>query len=129
MKQNAVKIGMTLVCVIFGATLLAGCSGKPFGLGSAKSSSTARANASLWRASVTTVRFMPIRTSDRQKGLIVTNWYRDPQIPNYRYRMSIFIADRQLRRESLRIAVFKQVRDSPAGNWRDAAVDKAVVNR
>ena len=47
---------------------------------------------------------------------------RDAETPSERFKLTVFIIDRALRADAVRVAVFRQVRDG-AGNWVDAAVD------
>ncbi len=82
-------------------------------------------NAYLWRASLDTVAFMPISSADPFGGVILTDWYAPPETPSERFKLTVFIMDRALRADGVRVAVFRQVRDG-AGNWIDAAVDGAT---
>jgi hypothetical protein len=80
-------------------------------------------NAFLWRASLDTVSFMPIASADPFGGVILTDWYAPPETPTERFKINIFILDRQLRADGIRTAVFRQTQTSD-GRWVDAAVDK-----
>src|SRR5262245_58987034 len=53
-------------------------------------------NAFLWRAALDTVSFMPIASADPFGGVILTDWYENPETPGERYKMNIYILDRQL---------------------------------
>jgi hypothetical protein len=79
-------------------------------------------NSYLWRASLDTLSFMPLASADPFGGVIITDWYSPPETPQERFKVNIFILDRQLRADGLRAAVFHQ-RRSVAGDWADAAVD------
>ena len=83
-------------------------------------------NAFLWRASLDTVGFMPIATADPFGGTIITDWYQQPEGPSQRYKLNVFILDRVLRADGVRVTVFKQVRDS-SGQWIDARVDAKMA--
>lgn len=77
-------------------------------------------NAFLWRAALDTLSFMPIVSADPFGGVILTDWHAPPESPGERFKVNLYILDKQLRADGLRIAVFRQVR---AGNeWREAAV-------
>lgn len=78
-------------------------------------------NSFLWRASLDTVAFMPLASADPFGGVILTDWYENPDVPGERFKLNVFILDRQLRSDGVRVAVFKQSKQSN-GNWRDAAV-------
>lgn len=83
-------------------------------------------NAFLWRASLDTVSFMPIASADPFGGVILTDWYSPPETPNERFKINIFILDRQLRADGIRAAVFRQTL-SGDGRWVDAQVDKKTA--
>jgi hypothetical protein len=50
----------------------------------------------------------------------LTDWYENPETPGERFKMNIFIVDRQLRSDGVRVSVFKQTKSG--ADWRDAAV-------
>ena len=77
-------------------------------------------NSFLWRASLDTVAFMPLASADPFGGVILTDWYENPAVPGERFKLNVFILDRQLRSDGVRVAVFKQAKQG--NNWRDAAV-------
>jgi hypothetical protein len=78
-------------------------------------------NSFLWRASLDTVSFMPVASADPFGGVILTDWYSPPEAPNERFKVNVYILDRQLRADGVRVAVFRQER-GPGGEWRDAQV-------
>jgi len=79
-------------------------------------------NSFLWRASLDTLSFMPLASADPFGGVIITDWYATPAQPNDRFKVTVYILDRQLRADGLRAAVFRQTRDT-AGNWADVPAD------
>ncbi|NBC34651.1 MAG: DUF3576 domain-containing protein [Alphaproteobacteria bacterium] len=81
-------------------------------------------NSFLWRASLDTVSFMPINSADPFGGVILTDWYSPPQTPEERFKLNVYILDRQLRADGIRVAVFRQVRRG--GEWTDAEVAEAT---
>ncbi|TAN71513.1 MAG: DUF3576 domain-containing protein [Magnetospirillum sp.] len=83
-------------------------------------------NAFLWRASLDTVSFMPITTADAFGGTIITDWYQLPETPNERYKVNVFILDRTLRADGVKVSLFKQIRDS-SGGWADVRVDPRMA--
>ena len=83
-------------------------------------------NAFLWRASLDTISFMPITTADAFGGTIITDWYQLPETPNERYKVNVFILDRTLRADGVKVSLFKQVRDS-SGGWADVKVDPRMA--
>lgn len=84
-------------------------------------------NSYLWRAALDTVSFMPLVQTDSQGGVIVTDWYANPQNPGERIKVSVTILDQDLRADALRVAASRQV--SQNGNWVDAPVQAATVQR
>ena len=80
-------------------------------------------NSFLWRATLDTVVFMPVSSADPFGGVILTDWYTPPGSPGERFKLNVYILDRQLRADGLRVAVFRQIRD-PSGEWIDAPVNE-----
>jgi hypothetical protein len=83
-------------------------------------------NGFLWRASLDIVSFMPIASADPFGGVIITDWYSPPDTPNERTRLNIFIRDRELRADGIKVSVFRQTKDTD-GSWKDAAVTPATA--
>jgi hypothetical protein len=79
-------------------------------------------NSYLWRATLDSVAFMPLASADPFGGVIISDWYSPPETPNERFKVTIYVLDRELRADGIRAAVFKQRRDTN-GNWVDAQVD------
>lgn len=75
-------------------------------------------NSFLWRASLDTISFMPLASADPFGGVIITDWYSPPETPNERFKMTVYILDRRLRADGIRVALFKQQR-SGANEWAD----------
>jgi hypothetical protein len=78
-------------------------------------------NSFLWRASLDTMSFMPLKHSDPFGGVINYDWYSPPETPAERLKVTIYILDRQLRADGLRISVFRQTRSG--ATWRSAKID------
>lgn len=79
-------------------------------------------NAFLWRATLDTIAFMPLRDADPFGGVVITDWYEDPQARGVRYKINALILDRTLRADGIKIALFKQERNEETGEWSDAEV-------
>jgi hypothetical protein len=84
-------------------------------------------NAYLWRASLDTLSFAPLAQADSNGGVIVTEWYVNPQNPGERAKVSVAILDRDLRADALRVIASRQVMTN--GQWVDAPVTAATVQR
>jgi hypothetical protein len=84
-------------------------------------------NAYLWRAALDTLSFAPMAQVDSNGGVIVTDWYANPNSPNERVKVTATILDRDLRADALRVAASRQVLTN--GIWIDAPVAAATVQR
>jgi hypothetical protein len=84
-------------------------------------------NAYLWRASLETLAFMPLLQADSSGGVIVTDWYSNPDNPNERVKVSVTILDDDLRADALRVAASREVLQG--GNWLPGALQAATVQR
>jgi hypothetical protein len=84
-------------------------------------------NSYLWRASLETLSFMPLMQADSSGGVIVTDWYANPENPNERVKVSVSILDQDLRADALRVAASREVMN--AGSWVSAPVQAATVQR
>lgn len=78
-------------------------------------------NSYLWRASLDTLAFMPLSSADPWGGVIITDWYVNPEKADERFKTTVYILDTRLRADALNVTVFKQVRDA-SGGWVDSAV-------
>ena len=76
-------------------------------------------NGYLWRATLDTLSFMPLASADPYGGVVITDWYTNPEKPDERFKCTVYILDARLRADGLNVAVFKQNKSSD-GNWVDA---------
>ena len=79
-------------------------------------------NSLLWRASLDTLSFMPLASEDPYGGVIITDWYADPNHPNERFKATVYILDTRLRADAVNVAIFRQTQGA-GGVWSDSAVD------
>jgi hypothetical protein len=92
-------------------------------------------NSFLWRATLDTVSFMPLVSADPFGGVIITDWYAPPQTPDERFKVTVYILDRALRADGLRVGVFRQVRqgngwlDQPAAQNTAISMENAILQR
>jgi hypothetical protein len=77
-------------------------------------------NSYLWRASLDTLAFMPLASADPYGGVIITDWYTNPEKPDERFKATVYILDTRLRADGLTVTVFKQVKGAD-GNWTDSS--------
>lgn len=85
-------------------------------------------NGFLWRATLDTISFMPVSSADPFGGVVITDWYAMPDTPEERFKMNVYILGRALRADGVRVAVFRQVKDTNGG-WQDAAVPETAGTR
>lgn len=76
-------------------------------------------NTYLWRASLEAISFMPILQADSNGGVILTDWYSNPDKPNERAKVSLYILGKALTAQGLKATVFKQTR-AANGSWGEA---------
>ena len=126
----------SVIALVLGAATLAGCAHRdsgpkayneggfhPFGGGrpkQAENQASIGVNGYLWRASLDTLAFMPLASADPYGGVIITDWYSNPEKPDERFKCTVYILDTRLRADGLNVTVFKQTRDA-SGAWVDAA--------
>ena len=119
MSAKAVMIGTV---IMVGGTL-GGCS--IFGGGDDKIANVEAAeeiyqigvNAYLWRATLDTLSFMPLKTADHNGGLILTEWKINPKDSKERTKVDIFILGKRLSADALKVTVHRQLREG--SDWKD----------
>ena len=93
---------------------IAGLSGESSGVG-------LPINALLWRASLDIVAAIPLDDVDTFGGTIVTEWYQLNETADERIKLAIFVLDRELRSDGIRVVVYVQNRSGEA--WQDSGTD------
>jgi hypothetical protein len=78
-------------------------------------------NKHLWQASLETLAFMPIASTDPYTGVIATDWSTPPASPDERFKVTAFVTATALDPSSLRVAVFRETRGEN-GAWISAPV-------
>jgi hypothetical protein len=102
------QIGRVVVLLLAG--LVAACGAPaptPDVRGAAR---TLGVNGFLWRAALETLSFMPLLSADPFGGVINSDWYAAPARPDERKKVTVYISDRQLRADGVRVQVFQQQR-------------------
>lgn len=84
-------------------------------------------NSYLWRASLDALSFMPLVQTDSSGGVIVTDWYVNPQTPGERVKLTVSILDQDLRADALRVAGSREVAQN--GQWVAAPLRAATVQK
>jgi hypothetical protein len=114
-----------------GAAILAACGSssktkdlRDVGLVTSKGQAST-VNRYLWAASLETLDFLPVATADPISGILLTEWYQNPEAPDERFKVTVYILDTALRADALRVSVFRQEREGQG--WRDAGVNPATA--
>lgn len=66
-------------------------------------------NPYLWKASLETISFMPLASSDPFGGTIITDWYTSASNENERCKLNIFINGSELKTQNLKVSSFCQM--------------------
>ena len=77
-------------------------------------------NAYLWRASLDTLSFLPLASADPYGGVIITDWYANPDKKDERMKATVYILDTRLRADGISAAVFRETLTN--GVWTPASV-------
>ncbi len=125
-RKSAARAVLASVAVL---ALLSACGGKerPKADLAASKVTTIGVNSYLWRAALEALSFMPLLQTDSNGGVIVTDWYANPQSPGERMKLTVTILDQDLRADALRVAASRQV--ASGGTWVDAPVKAATVQK
>ena len=84
-------------------------------------------NAYLYRAALDTVSFAPLLQADANTGVIITDWYANPNSPGERVKLTVTDLDQDLRADALRVAASRQLLQG--GQWVNAPVAAATVQK
>jgi hypothetical protein len=83
-------------------------------------------NSFLWRATLDTLAFMPLASADPFGGVIITDWYEDPNAQGERFKATALILDRQLRADGIKLSLFKQ-QQTPDRGWIDVKIEDKIA--
>ena len=111
-----------------GGFFSSGGSGLLFGEGETSQGGVIGVNSYLWRASLDTISFMPIKSADAFGGVILTDWHSPSESPNERFKLNVYILDRALRADGIRVAAFRQILDQNS-QWRAAKLTKKTSRK
>jgi hypothetical protein len=129
--------GSAALLACLGAVSVAGCGGKaahraPRGAPEA----AIGVNGYLWRATLDTLAFMPLASADPFGGVVITDWYINPQRPTERFKATVYILDSRLRADGLSVNITKEVSNgqggwlsSPASDQTAADIENAILTR
>jgi hypothetical protein len=129
---------VSAVAMVAAVAGLAACShgGKKAPDPAAATAGSLGVNGYLWRATLDTLAFMPLASADPYGGIVITDWYTNPEKPDERFKCTVYILDSRLRADGLKVSVFKQQRD-PTGAWVDSStaaqtetdIENAILTR
>ncbi|MEL6793761.1 MAG: DUF3576 domain-containing protein [Pseudomonadota bacterium] len=85
-------------------------------------------NRFLWRASLDTLAFLPLNSTDPFTGVIATDWAASPDAPNERFKVTAYVQSPQLSAGALKVAVFREIRAND-GVWSSAPVSGATARQ
>ncbi|PZQ62143.1 MAG: DUF3576 domain-containing protein [Sphingomonas taxi] len=108
---------------------LSACGGRarPEGDLAASRVTTIGVNSYLWRATLDTLSFMPLLQTDSNGGVVVTDWYVNPQVPGERMKVTVSILDQDLRADAVRVAALREINRN--GQWISAPVEAATTQK
>ena len=92
-------------------------------------------NPYLWRASLETINFMPLSSTDPFAGLIITDWYTSEQKTDERCKLNIFINGKELKTTNLKVASFcqnlknNQWVNIQSNNENNIKLENAILNK
>ena len=117
---------VAIAALMISATVgMGGCA--VFGSSTANTSSTSSAdvgpeetgslgvNAYLWRATLDTLKFLPLSSADPYGGVVITDWYANPSKADERLKATVYILDTRLRADGISAAVFRETLVNGAG--------------
>jgi len=118
MPPGAVSMarGARILALTIGVATLTACAHRPPDPSRGGTVAPIGVNSYLWRATLDTLAFMPLQSADPYGGVVITDWYSNPEKPDERFKATVYILDSRLRADGLSVTVFKQVSNG-AGGW------------
>ena len=92
-------------------------------------------NPFLWRASIETISFMPLASTDPFAGTIITDWYTAQNSLGERCKLNIFINGADMKTENLKVSSFCQLLknnqwvNSPSNSEDNIKLENAILNK
>lgn len=85
-------------------------------------------NRHLWRATLDTLSFLPLTSTDPFSGVIATDWTASPDAPGERTKVAAYVTGVALEARSLKVAIYREVK-AEDGAWVSAPVAAATPRR
>lgn len=125
-KMRPLILGFSAVAMV---SVLSACAGKerPKADLAASQITTIGVNSYLWRAALDSLSFMPLTQTDSNGGVILTDWYVNPNNPSERMKLNVSILDQDLRADALRVAASREVLSG--STWVTAPVKAATTQK
>jgi hypothetical protein len=82
-------------------------------------------NRFLWQASLDTLSFLPLASTDPFTGVIATEWSATPETPDERFKVTVYLVSAALEASSLRVAVYREALSE--GVWIAQPVNPATA--
>ena len=114
-KSGSMARAAMAVVAVVGLSGLAACAHHGPAPKTAVAPNAIGVNSYLWRATLDTLAFMPLVSADPYGGVVITDWYSDPQKPDERFKCTVYILDTRLRGDALKVTVFKEVSNGQGG--------------
>lgn len=101
---------------------------RTLGGGNEERKGTLPVNKYLWQASLDTLSFLPLASTDPFTGVIATDWGVSPDAPDERFKVTAYLLNTELAASALRVAVFRE-RRTENGGWMPAEVSPDTARR
>ena len=92
-------------------------------------------NPYLWKASIETINFMPLASTDPFAGTIITDWYTAENSLGERCKLNIFINGADMKTDNLKVSSFCQTLkdnqwvNSPSNSEDNIKLENAILNK
>jgi hypothetical protein len=127
-KSGSMARAAMAVVAVVGLSGLAACAHHGPAPKTAVAPNAIGVNSYLWRATLDTLAFMPLASADPYGGVVITDWYSDPQKPDERFKCTVYILDTRLRGDALKVTVFKEVSNGQGGWVASQAADQTSID-
>ena len=91
-------------------------------------------NPYLWKASLNTINFMPLSSTDPFAGTIITDWYTSANNQEERCKLNIFINGKDLKTDNLKVSSFCQILkknqwvNTPSKTEENTKLENVILN-
>jgi len=92
-------------------------------------------NPYLWKASLETINFMPLSSTDPFAGIVITDWYTAESNKGERCKLNIFVTGKDLKTDNLKVSSFCQTLDNnqwvnkPSNKENNTRLENAILNK